>query len=67
VENGRGVGNNSIQHTRCQKWVHKKCSGTKSQMTKSFICRGCMNPATSTGRASVDIGVSANKELVDKF
>jgi len=26
-----------------------------------------MNPVTSTGRTSVDIGVDANLELVDKF
>ena len=26
-----------------------------------------MNPVTSTGRTNVDIGVSANLELVDKF
>ena len=24
---GRGVDNNSIQCTSCQKWVHRKCSG----------------------------------------
>jgi len=34
---------------------------------KSFICRGCSNPVISTGRTSVDIGASANLELVDKF
>jgi len=34
---------------------------------KSFICRGCFNPVTSTVHTSVDIGVSANLELVDKF
>jgi len=28
----RGVGNNSIQCTSCQKWVHKKCSGIKGSM-----------------------------------
>jgi len=32
---------------------------------KTFICRGCINPVT--GRTNVDIGVSANLELVDKF
>jgi len=67
---GRGVGSNSIQCTSCQKWVHKKCSGIKGSMSKlmkSFICRGCLNPVTSTGRTSVDIGASANLELVDKF
>jgi len=34
-----------------------------SKVMKSFICRGCLNP----GHTSVDIGVSANLELVDKF
>ena len=30
-------------------------------------CRGCLNPVTSAGRTSVDIGASAKLELVDKF
>ena len=67
---GRGVGNNSIQCTSCQKWVHRKCSGITDGMykvMKTFICRGCMNPVTGTGRTSVDIRVNANLELVDKF
>jgi len=67
---GSGISNNSIQCTAFQKWIHKKCSsikGSMSKVMKSFICRGCMNPVTSTGRTSVDIGVSANLELVDKF
>ena len=34
---------------------------------KSFICRGSLNPVTSTGRTSVDIGASAGLELLDKF
>jgi len=65
---GRGVGNNSIQCTRCQKWVHRKCSGIKGSMykVKTFICTGCGNPVTGTGCISVDIGVNANLELVDK-
>ena len=37
------------------------------KVMKSFICRGCMNPVTGTGRTSVDIGGDANLELVDKF
>jgi len=67
---GRGVGNNSIECTSCQKWVHKKCSGIKgimSKVMKSFICRGCMNPVTGRGHTNVDIGVNAPLELVDKF
>jgi len=31
------------------------------------ICRGCSNPVISTGHTSVDIGASANLEVVDKF
>ena len=38
-----------------------------SKVAKSFICRGCLNPVTSAGRISVDIGASAKLELVDKF
>ena len=36
-----------------------------TKVMKSFICRGCLNPVTSAGRTSVDIGTSA--KLVDKF
>jgi len=67
---GRGVGSNSIQCTSFQNWVHKKCNGIKGIMfkvMKSFICKGCLNPVTNTGRTSVNIGASANLELVDKF
>jgi len=34
---------------------------------KTFVCIGCMNPVTGTGCTSLDIGVNANLELVDKF
>ena len=64
------VGSNSVQCTSCHKWVHKKCSGIKEsifKMMRSFICRGCSNPVISTGHTSVDIGASANLEVVDKF
>jgi len=30
-----------------------------SKVMKSFICKGCLNPVTSAGRTSVDIGASA--------
>ena len=66
---GTGVGNNSIQCTSCKKWVHRKCGikGSMYKVMKSFICRGCVNPVTGTGRTSVDVGGDANLELVDKF
>ena len=37
------------------------------KVVKTFVCRGSMNPVTGTGCTSVDIGVDANLELVDKF
>jgi len=37
------------------------------KVMRSFICRGCSNPVISTGHRSVDIGASANLEVVDKF
>ena len=52
----KGVGSSSLQCTlvqKCQKWVHKKCSGIKGSMSKvakSFICSGCLNPVTSAVR-----------------
>ena len=38
-----------------------------NKVIKTFVCRGCVNPVTSTGFTSIDIGVNANLELVDKF
>ena len=46
---------------------YSSIKGSVYEVMKSFICRGCSNPVTSTGRISVDIGASANLELVDKF
>ena len=37
------------------------------KVMKSFTCRGCSNPVISTGHTSVDIGASANLEVVDKL
>ena len=37
------------------------------KVIKSFTCKGCLNPVTSARRTSVDIGASANLELVDMF
>jgi len=51
----RDVGNNSIQCTSCQKWVHRKCGikGSMYKVMKPFVCRGCINPVTGTGCTSV--------------
>jgi len=37
------------------------------KVMSSYICGGCSNPVISTGHTSVDIGASANLEVVDKF
>ena len=37
------------------------------KVMKTFVCRGCMNPVTAKGCTSVDIGVNAHLESVDKF
>jgi len=37
------------------------------KVMKTFICRGCINPVTGTVCTSVDIGVKANLQLMDKF
>ena len=37
------------------------------KVMRSFICRGCSNPVINTGYTNVDIGASANLEVVDKF
>ena len=56
----RGVGNNSIQCTNCQKWVHRKFSGIKGstsmyKVMKTFVCRGCVNPVTGTGHTNLEL------------
>jgi len=46
-----------------------KCSGIKGSMykvMKRFTCKGCVNQVTGIGCTSVDIGVNAHLELVDK-
>jgi len=49
-----------------QKAVGWLC-GVCGEVMKSLVCRGCVNPVTGTESTSVDIGVNANLELVDKF
>jgi len=63
---GRGLGNNSVHYTSCQKWVHRKCGGIV-QSDEVICCRGCVNPVIGIGCISVNIGVNANLELMDKF
>jgi len=41
--------------------------GSMLKVAIAFICRSCVNPVSSAGHTSVDIGASAKLELVDKF
>jgi len=63
---GRGVGGNSIQCTKCQKWVQKwrsSIQGSTVSVSKSFVCRGCTYQCASVDRTSMDIGDGASLEL----
>ncbi len=55
---GKGVGANSVKCTKCQLWVHGKCSGVQKSLSTvkdTFVCKKC----SSGTRVSKD-------EIVDK-
>ena len=71
---GKGVARNSLQCTKCLKWVHKKCSGIKGSLQAAsitFVCKRCSNKvieATMVGIGDgVDIGNGDVLEKVGKF
>ena len=41
---GKGMGRNSVQCTKYQHWVHKRCSGVHGSLTqeKDFTCKKCI-------------------------
>jgi len=49
------------------KFMLKLYRNSMYNVMKSFVCKGCVNPLTGAGCTSVDIGVNAKLELVDKF
>ena len=42
----KGVGVSSILCTLCNHWVHKRCSGLKSNLASAinFKCKACLDP-----------------------
>ena len=41
---GKGVQANSVQCTVCEKWIHKRCSGVRGDLSRvadGFRCRRC--------------------------
>jgi len=57
------------RHNSCSFITFSNSSVTQRlyKVMQTFVCRGCVNPITGTGCTSVDISVSANLELLDKF
>ena len=45
----KGVGVRSILCTLCNHWVHKRCSGLKSNLASAinFKCKACLDPQVS--------------------
>jgi hypothetical protein len=68
-----GVGRNSIRCNKCQKWIHKKCSGEKGRLqtvASSFVCKTCQAGASqkdNTTKKGFDIGNGVVLERVGKF
>ena len=65
---GSGVGRNSLLGTKCQRWVHKKCSGIQGKVASinGFVCKRCLGlVATSMGENITSD--EDNIEIVDKF
>jgi hypothetical protein len=66
-----GVGSNSVECTRCAKWVHKKCSDVKVSLEKvktTFVCRRCLGSMKDDLiEKSVIIGKGVELEKVRKF
>jgi len=64
---GKGVGNNQYNVLAVRNAYTRNVVVSVCPVTKSFICRGCLNSVISTGHTNIDIGTSTNLELVDKF
>ena len=47
--------------------TNTQIKGSMYKVMRSFICRGYSNLVISTGHTSVNIGASANLEVVNKF
>jgi hypothetical protein len=68
----KGVGRNSLQCIKCEKWVHKRCSGVKGSLVKAsqtYVCRRCtrVGQDVAVGNKNFDIGNGVLLESVDKF
>ena len=68
----KGVRSNCIQCNKCNKWVHKKCSGVKGSLMKvsaQFVCKTCnkATPIIIETATKMDIGDGVELEQVGQF
>ena len=66
---GKGVGANSILCTKCNKWIHGKCSGLlKGTMgvAKQFTCKSCSGDSIGIGAKAKD-KEGGEYEVVNQF
>ena len=75
----KGVGSNSVQCSKCQKWIHHKCSGIKGSISKAgqdFVCKSCkgtqhsqsdLNKVTPKVPVVLDLGSGDVLEKVQHF
>ena len=68
----KGVGENSIQCTSCNCWVHKRCSGVTGSLTaardRGFVCKICDGTgAEQDGIEDLELGSGEVFEGVRKF
>ena len=66
---GKGGGRNSVQYTKCQHWVHKRCSGVHGSLTqeKDFTCKKCIPGVLFEDEDKMIILDEDNIEVVVRF
>ena len=65
---GNGVGRNSLLGTKCQRWVHKKCSGIQGKVASinGFVCKRCLGLVVTSMEENITSDED-NVEIVNKF
>ena len=66
---GKGRERNSVQCTKCQHWVHKRCSGVRGRLTreKIFSCKKCIPGVLLQGEDKMINLDGDNIEVVGRF